>query len=91
MIRAAGPDKHASRIVLLAMRFRLANPADLETCRSLIHPGLRMRTAVHDALADLWRDLIASDVACLCVIEDATLPYPRRIEVFAGGGDVGQQ
>ena len=67
------------------VRFRLARSADLETCRSLLHPGLYLSAAVHRALVDIWRNLMANDALTLYVFEDAALPHPRCIEGFVAG------
>ena len=73
------------------LRFRRAKPGDLETCRSLIHPGLRMKAEVRRALVDIWQDFIASETVAFCLVEDLSLPHPRSIETFAAGVFVSEE
>ena len=62
------------------MRFRLVEPRDFVTCRSLLNPGLRLSPRALQQLPAIWRKLAA--FGTFSVVEDPTKPYPACIEGF---------
>jgi hypothetical protein len=65
------------------MRYRIAKPADLPACRSLMGPGFRASTRVTSRLNTLWSELLASDAGRIHVIEDPERAHDECIEAFA--------
>jgi hypothetical protein len=64
------------------LRYRLAKRKDLETCQTLLPPGLQLEPAIRKRLAGLWTDLWAIGAHRFVVIEDQSRPYPVGIEAF---------
>src|ERR1051326_1885376 len=62
------------------MRFRLAEDRDFATCRTLLHPGLRLSSHVFASIVDIWRQL--ARVGTFTIIEDPTRRYPDAIQGF---------
>ncbi len=63
------------------MRYRLATPADLETFRSLLHPGFAPSLFVRNNLVDLWKALLANNSMRITLIEDPDLPTHEAIQM----------
>jgi DNA-binding CsgD family transcriptional regulator len=64
------------------LRYRLAAESDLETCRTLLHPGCRLGAGVGDKLVDLWAKLLASGALTFSIIEDPRRAHPDGIKAF---------
>jgi hypothetical protein len=62
------------------MRFRLVEPRDFPTCRSLLNPALRLSHRVVERLPAVWRALAL--VSTCSVVEDPIKPYPDSIQGF---------
>ena len=62
------------------MRFRLAEPADFPTCRTLLNPALRLGSQLLERLPSVWRALAVCGT--FSVVEDPIKPHPERIEGF---------
>src|SRR3954469_24403819 len=62
------------------MRFRLVEPRDFDTCRSLLNPGLGLSPRILQQLPTIWRKL--ATFGTFAIVEDPLKPYPRRIEGF---------
>jgi|SRR5689334_11521514 hypothetical protein len=62
------------------MRFRLVEPRDFTTCRSLLNPALGLSQRTLQQLPAIWRKLTA--FGTFSVVEDPGKPYPACIEGF---------
>jgi hypothetical protein len=65
-----------------AMRFRTAREGDLQTCLTLLHPGLVIDRPLKDRVVDIWRELLADERCTFSIVEDPSRPYPESIEAF---------
>jgi len=71
------------------MRFRLVEPRDFPTCRSLLNPALRLSRRVLDRLPTLWRALAL--FGTFSIVEDPIAPYPDSIQGFGASVFVADQ
>jgi DNA-binding NarL/FixJ family response regulator len=71
------------------MRFRLVEPRDFPTCRSLLNPALRLSHRVLDRLPTLWRALAV--FGTFSVVEDPVKPHPDSIRGFGASVFVSDQ
>jgi len=71
------------------MRFRLVEPRDFPTCRSLLNPALRLSRRVLDRLPTLWRALAL--FGTFSIVEDPITPYPDSIQGFGASVFVADQ
>ena len=62
------------------MRFRLVEPRDFDTCRSLVNPALGLSQRTLQQLPAIWRKLAAFGTSS--IVEDPTKPHPSCIEGF---------
>jgi len=62
------------------MRFRLVDPRDFATCRSMLHPALGLSQRTLQQLPAIWRKLAA--FGTFSIVEDPLKPYPACIEGF---------
>src|SRR6478736_6784690 len=62
------------------MRFRLVEPRDFATCRSLVNPALGLSQRTLQQLPAIWRKLAA--FGTFSVVEDPSKPHPSGIEGF---------
>jgi hypothetical protein len=62
------------------MRFRLVEPRDFVTCRSLLNPALGLSHRTLQQLPAIWRKLAASGT--FSIVEDPLKPYPACIRGF---------
>ena len=68
------------------MRFRLVEPRDFPTCRSLLNPALRLSRRVLDRLPTLWRALAL--FGTFSVVEDPVKPHPDSVQGFGASAFV---
>src|ERR1700746_3200743 len=68
------------------MRFRLAEPKDFVTCRSLLHPALRLSHRTFQQLPAIWKRLAV--FGTFSIVEDPNKPYPACIEGFGASAFV---
>ena len=71
------------------MRFRLVEPRDFPTCRSLLNPALRLSRRVLDRLPTMWRTLAL--FGTFSVVEDPIKPHPASIQGFGASVFVADQ
>jgi hypothetical protein len=71
------------------MRFRLAEPRDFPTCRSLLNPALHLGGRVIERLPTLWRALAL--FGTLSIVEDPIKPHPDSIQGFGASAFVSDQ
>jgi len=62
------------------MRFRLVEPRDFATCRSLLNPALRLSNRTLQQLPDIWRKL--ATLGTFSIVEDPGKAHPACIEGF---------
>ena len=71
------------------MRFRLVEPRDFPTCRSLLNPALRLSRRVLERLPTLWRALAL--FGTFSIVEDPIKPHPDSIQGFGASAFVSDQ
>ena len=62
------------------MRYRFANPTDMESFREMLEPGFKPNPEVQGRLLDLWKTLMAEGAIRITVIEEPGLPQPLAIQ-----------
>jgi len=71
------------------MRFRLVEPRDFPTCRSLLNPALHLSRRVIERLPTLWRALAL--FGTFSIVEDPVKPHPESIQGFGASAFVSDQ
>lgn len=71
------------------MRFRLVEPRDFPTCRSLLNPALHLSRRVIERLPALWRAMAL--FGTFSIVEDPVKPYPESIQGFGASAFVSDQ
>ena len=73
-------ERHDNALKGDSMRFRLVEPRDFVTCRSLLNPALGLSHRTLQQLPAIWRKLATSGT--FSIVDDPLKPYPACIRGF---------